>query len=161
MEIEMIEMNKNLVEKFFGGMDAVCLEQVKKLEEKGNLLLNARTGELFANSIGQKIYTDYFKYAFFKDEDYRPYSKGDANLCIASRMTDSNTEPCQYICIEQNPMGSDGWDLAQAWDVNSETCYGPECRVYQLQIEVEEDEWEEFPFWFENREDATIFLNKD
>lgn len=157
----MIEMTENLVEKFFGGMDAECLEQVKKLEEKGNLLLNAKTGELFQNAIGTKIYTDYFQNAFYKDEDYHPYQVSDTSLCIASRKTDSNAEPYQYICIEQNPMGSDGWDLAQAWDVNSETCYGSECRVYQLQIEIFEDEWESFPIWFENREDATIFLNKD
>lgn len=158
--MEKIEMTPELVNKFFGNMDAECLEQVRKLEEHGDLLLDARTGELFANSIGQKIYTDYFKYAFFKDDECHPYQVGDTSLCIASRMTDSNTEPCQYICIEQSPQGSDGWDLAQAWDVNSETCYGPECRVYQLYIQTFDDEWDCYPIWFENRDDAIISNNE-
>ena len=157
MKQSLIEMNENLVEKFFGGMDAECLEQVRKLEEYGNLLLDARTGELFANSIGQKIYTDYFKYAFFIDEDEHPYQVGSEKLVIASRKNPYGDD-YQYICIGESPLGSDGWDSAMAWDPNSKECYGTECRVYQLQIEVKEDEWEEFPIWFKSREDATIFI---
>ena len=152
-------MTPELVDKFFGGMDAECLEQVRKLEEHGNLLLDARTGELFQNATGTKIYTDYFQNAFYLDEDEKPYQVGDQRLAIASRKNPFGDD-YQYICIEQNPMGSDGWDSAMAWDPNSQECYGADCRVYQLQVEVEEDEWEEFPIWFENRDDAIISNNE-
>ena len=154
-----IEMNENLVNKFFGGMDLDCLENIRALVEQG-AVLNPLSGELVLNNTRTGIFTDYFEFAFYLDEDKKPYQVGDQRLAIASRKNPFG-EDWQYICIEESPMGSDGWDSAMAWDPNSQECYGADCRVYQLQIEIAEDEWEEFPFWFENREDATIFLNKD
>lgn len=128
--MENIKLNEQLINKFFGGLDSDCLEQVKALVKQG---------------------------AFFIDEDEKPYQVGSEKLVVASRKNPYG-DGYQYICIEESPMGSDGWDSAMAWDPNSKECYGTECRVYKLQIEVEEGEWEEFPIWFEDRESATIFL---
>lgn len=154
-----IKMNNNLIDVFFGGFDSDCLEQVKKLVEQG-AVLNLLSRELVLNNTRTGIFTDYFDSAFYLDEDEKPYQVGDQKLVVASRKNPYGDD-YQYICIEESPLGSDGWDLAMAWDPSSEECYGADCRVYQLQIEVDEDEWETFPIWFENREDATIFLNKD
>ena len=153
-----IKLNDQLISKFFGGMDSECLAQVKDLVEQG-AVLNPLSGELVLNNTRTDIFTDYFKSAFFIDEDEKPYQVGGEKLVVASRKNPFGDD-WQYICIEQNPIGSDGWDSAMAWDPNSKECYGTECRVYQLQIETSEDEWEEFPIWFESREDATIYFNK-
>lgn len=157
--MQYIEMNQALIDVFFGGLDSDSLEEVRSLVEKG-AVLNPLSGELFLNNTRSGIFTDYFGLAFYLDEDEKPYQVGSEKLVIASRKNPYGYD-YQYICIEQNPMGSDGWDSAMAWDPNSQECYGADCRVYQLQIEIAEDEWEEFPIWFDNREDATIFLNKD
>ena len=155
--MENIKLNENLINKLFGGLDSDCLEQVKALVEQG-AVLNPLNGEIVLNNTGTEIFTDYFSSAFFIDEDERPYSKSDANLCIASRKNPYGDD-YQYICIEESPRGSDGWDSAMAWDPNSKECYGTECRVYQFQIETAEDEWESYPIWFESRDDATIYFD--
>ena len=149
-----IFLNEKLINKFFGGLDSDCLEEVKHLVEQG-AMLNLEDGNLYLNNINQHIGTDYFNSAFYLDEDEKPYRVGSEKLVVASRKNPYGDD-YQYICIEESPVGSDGWDSAMAWDPNSKECYGAECRVYQLQIEVEEDEWEEFPIWFESREDAII-----
>ena len=154
-----IKLNNKLINKFFSSLDSDCIAQVKDLVEQG-AVLNPLSGELVLNNTRTSIFTDYFDLAFYLDEDKRPYQIGSEHLVVASRKNPYGDD-YQYICIEERPIGSDGWDSAMAWDPNSEECYGADCRVYQLQIEVDEDEWEEFPIWFENREDATIFLNKD
>ena len=153
-----IFLNDSMINRFFGGMDSDCIEQVKNLMEQG-AVLNPLSGELVLNNTMTGIFTDYFDLAFYIDEDEKPYQVGSEKLVVASRKNPYGDD-YQYICIEESPMGSDGWDLAMAWDPNSQECYGTECRVYQLQIEVEEDEWEEFPIWFESREDATIYFNE-
>ena len=153
-----IKINESMINKFFGGMDSDCIEQVKELVKQG-AVLNPLSGELVLNNTRTGIFTDYFKYAFFIDEDERPYQVGSEKLVVASRKNPYGDD-YQYICIEESPVGSDGWDSAMAWDPNSKECYGTECRVYQLQIEVEEDEWEEFPIWFESRDDATVYFNE-
>ena len=147
-----------MINRFFGGMDNDCLEQVKELVKQG-AVLNPISGELVLNNTRTGIFTDYFDLAFYLDEDEKPYQVGSEKLVVASRKNPYGDD-YQYICIEESPVGSDGWDLAMAWDPNSKECYGTDCRVYQLQIEVEEDEWEEFPIWFESREDATIYFNE-
>ena len=153
-----IKMNETLINKFFGGMDSDCIEQVKELAKQG-AVLNPLSGELILNNTRTNIFTDYFNNAFYLDEDEHPYQVGSEKLVVASRKNPYGDD-YQYICIEESPIGSDGWDSAMAWDLNSKECYGADCRVYQLQIEVEEDEWEEFPIWFESREDATIYFNE-
>lgn len=154
-----IEMNQALIDVFFGGLDPDCLEEVRSLVEQG-AVLNPLSGELVLDNTRTGIFTDYFKYAFYLDEDERPYQVGGEKLVVASRKNPYGDD-YQYICIEESPVGSDGWDSAMVWDPNSQECYGADCRVYQLQIEVEEDEWEEFPIWFESREDATIYFKED
>lgn len=149
-----IKLNQTMINRFFGGMDSDCIEQVKNLIEQG-AVINPLSGEIILNNTRTGIFTDYFDLAFFIDEDEKPYQVGSEKLVVASRKNPYGDD-YQYICIEENPMGSDGWDSAMAWDPNSKECYGTECRVYQLQIEVKEDGWEEFPIWFESREDATI-----
>ena len=155
--METIKLNQTMIDRFFGGMDSDCIKQVKELVDKG-AVLNPLSGELVLNNTRTGVFTDYFKYAFYLDEDEKPYQVGSEKLVVASRKNPYGDD-YQYICIEESPMGSDGWDLAMTWDPNSKECYGTECRVYQLQIEVEEDEWEEFPIWFESREDAIIYFN--
>lgn len=153
-----IFLNESMINRFFGGMDSDCIEQVKNLVEQG-AVLNPLSGELVLNNTRTNIFTDYFKYAFYLDEDEKPYQVGGEKLVIASRKNPYGDD-YQYICIEESPMGSDGWDLAMAWDPNSKECYGTECRVYQFQIETADDEWDSYPIWFESREDATVYFNE-
>lgn len=147
-----IKLNDTLINRFFGGMDNDCLEQVRNLVEQG-AVLNLKDGNLYLNNINQHIGTDYFSSAWYYERD--DYSVGDQTVIIA---THPNEADYDFIKIECSPIGSDGWDLAQQYNNNTDECYGSDFRVYQLQIEVEEDEWEEFPIWFEDRESATIFL---
>ena len=152
-----IKLNESMINRFFGGLDSDCLEEVRSLVEQG-AVLNPLSGELVLNNTRTGVFTDYFKYAFYLDEDEKPYQVGSEKLVVASRKNPYGDD-YQYICIEESPLGSDGWDSAMAWDPNSEECYGANCRVYQFQIEIAEDEWEEFPIWFESREDAIIYFN--
>lgn len=152
-----IKLNEAMINRFFGGMDNDCIEQVKNLVEQG-AVFNPLSGELVLNNTRTDIFTNYFKYAFFIDEDERPYQVGSEKLVVASRKNPFGDD-YQYICIEESPIGSDGWDSAMAWDPNSKECYGTECRVYQFQIETAEDEWESYPIWFESRDDATVYFN--
>lgn len=156
--METIKLNKKLINRFFGGMDSDCIEQVKNLVEQG-AVLNPLSGELVLNNTRTGVFTDYFKYAFFIDEDERPYQVGSEKLVVASRKNPYGDD-YQYICIEENPMGSDGWDLAQPYNNNTDECFGSDFKVYQLQIETAEDEWESYPIWFESRDDATIYFNE-
>ena len=155
--MENIKLTDSMINRFFGGMNSDCLEQVKELVKQG-AVLNPLSRELVLNNTRTGIFTDYLNTAFFIDEDEKPYQVGSEKLVVASRKNPYGND-YQYICIEEGPIGSDGWDSAMAWDPNSKECYGADCRVYQLQIEVEEDEWEEFPIWFESRDDATIYFN--
>ena len=152
-----IKLNEAMINRFFGGMDNDCIEQVKNLVEQG-AVVNPLSGELVLNNTRTDIFTNYFKYAFFIDEDERPYQVGSEKIVVASRKNPFGDD-YQYICIEESPIGSDGWDSAMAWDPNSKECYGTECRVYQFQIETAEDEWESYPIWFESRDDATVYFN--
>lgn len=154
--MENIKLNESMINRFFGEMDNDCLEQLKELAQQG-AVLNPLSGELVLNNTRTNIFTEYFKYAFFIDEDEKPYQVGSEKLVVASRKNPYGDD-YQYICIEESPLGSDGWDSAMAWDPNSKECYGTDCRVYQLQIEIAENEWEEFPIWFESREDAIIYF---
>ena len=151
-----IKLTDSMINRFFGRMNSDCIEQVKALVEQG-AVLNPLSGELILNNTRTDIFTDYLNTAFFIDEDEKPYQVGDQRLAIASRKIPYGDD-YQYICIEESPLGSDGWDSAMAWDPNSKECFGSDFKVYQLQIEISEDEWEEFPIWFESREDATIYF---
>ena len=153
-----INLTDSMIDRFFGGMDSDCLEEVRSLIAQG-AVLNPISGELVLNNTRTGIFTDYFDLAFYLDEDEKPYQVGDQRLAIASRKNPYGDD-YQYICIEESPLGSDGWDSAMAWDPNSKECYGTECRVYQLNIEVKEDEWDSYPIWFDSREDATIYFNE-
>ena len=53
-----IKLTDALINKFFGGMDPDCLEQVKELVEKG-AVLNPLNGELILNNTKTGIFTDY------------------------------------------------------------------------------------------------------
>lgn len=145
-----IKLNENLINKFFGGLDSDCIEQVKELVEKG-AVLNLNDGNLYLNNINQHIGTDYFNNAWYYERD--DYSVGDQTVIIATHPSEADYD---FIKIECSPVGSDGWDLAQPYNNTTDECFGSDFRVYQLQIEVKEDEWEEFPIWFEDRESATI-----
>lgn len=143
MQIEkFIEMNEALIDVFFGGMDSECLEQIKKLEAEGGLLLNIKTGGLVRKCIGQHIYTDYFKGAYFFVN--KAYSVGDEQIYYVTK--DNN----ELVKLDNCPRGNDGW---------SELEDGT--RVWQLQIEVDEDEWESYPVWFEDKDKAYIFFNNN
>ena len=139
-----INLNKDLINIFFAGLDSECLEQVKDLAQQG-AVLDPISGELILKSVKTGVFTDYFTYAFFLDEDEKPHQ--DQKLVIASRRNPYGSD-YQYICVEI-PDGS-----ARAWDPNSEEPYGAECEIYQFQIDGEE-----FPIWFESR-DAAIFTTK-
>ena len=156
--MENIKLTDSMINRFFGGLDSDCLEQVKNLVEQG-AVLNPISGEIILNNTRTGIFTDYFDLAFYLDEEEKPYQVGSENLVVASRKNPYGDD-YQYICIEDSPLGSDGWDSAMAWDPNSKECYGADRRVYQLQIETFDGEWEEFPIWFESREDATIYFNE-
>ena len=154
-----IKLTNSMVDKFFGGMDSDCIEQVKALVEQG-AILNPLSGELVLNNTRTGIFTDYLNTAFFIDEDEKPYQVGGEKLVVASRKNPYGDD-YQYICIEESPIGSDGWDSAMAWDPNSKECFGSSCRVYRLQIETFDGEWDSYPIWFESREDATIYFIGD
>ena len=149
-----IRLNDQLVSKFFGGLDSDCLEQVKELVEQG-AVLNLKDGNLYLGNTNQHIGTDYFNNAWYYERD--DYSVGDQTVIIATHPSDADYD---FVKIECSPVGSDGWDLAQQYNNKTDECYGSNFKVYQLQIEVEEDEWEEFPIWFDSREDATIYFNE-
>ena len=141
-----IKLNEQLTNRLFEDMDSECLEQVQLLVKQG-ATLDPLNGELVLNNIRTSVFTDYFKWAFFLDEDEKPHQ--DQKLVIASRRNPYGYgSDWQYICVE-SPDGS-----ARAWDPNSETCYGTECEIYQFQIDGES-----YPIWFESR-DAAIFTTK-
>ena len=152
--METIKLNQTMINRFFGGMDSDCIEQVKELVDKG-AVLNLKDGNLYLGNTNQHIGTDYFNSAWYYERD--DYSVGDQTVIIATHPSDADYD---FIKIECSPVGSDGWDLAQMYNSTTDECYGTDCRVYQLQIEVEEDEWEEFPIWFESRDDAIIYFNE-
>ena len=54
-----IKITESMINKFFGGMDSDCLEQVKNLVEQG-AILDPITGEIVLNNTRTGIYTDYF-----------------------------------------------------------------------------------------------------
>ena len=155
--METIKLTHELIDVFFGGMDLDELKELEELAEQG-AVLDPTSGEIILHNTGTGIYTDYFIKAFYLNEDERPYQVGSEKLVVASQKN-SYGEDYQYICIGESPIGSDGWDLAMAWDPNNKECYGSDFKVYQLRVETAKDEWEEFPIWFDNREDATIYFN--
>ena len=149
-----IKLTDSMVDRFFGGMNSDCIEQVKNLVEQG-AVLNLKDGNLYLGNTNQHIGTDYFNNAWYYERD--DYSAGDQTVIIATRPSDADYD---FIKIECSPVGSDGWDLAQQYNNTTDECFGSDFKVYQLQIEISEDEWEEFPIWFESREDATIYFNE-
>ena len=54
-----IKLNETLINKFFGGLDSDCLEQVKNLMEQ-DAVLDPITGEIVLNNTRTGIFTDYF-----------------------------------------------------------------------------------------------------
>lgn len=58
--MENIKLNESMIDRFFGGMDNDCLEQVKALVQQG-AVLNPLSGELILNNTRTGIFTDYFK----------------------------------------------------------------------------------------------------
>lgn len=152
--MENIKLNESMINRFFGGMDTDCLEEVRAIVKQG-AVLNLKDGNLYLDKINQHIGTDYFNSAWYYERD--DYSVGDQTVIIATHPSESDYD---FIKIECSPIGSDGWDLAQMYNNTTEECFGSDFRVYQLQIEVKEDEWESFPIWFENRDDATIYFNE-
>ena len=149
-----IKMNKTLINKFFGGMDSDCIEQVKNLVEQG-AVLNLNDGNLYLGNTNQHIGTDYFSNAWYYEKD--AYSVGDQTVIIATHPSDADYD---FVKIECSPVGSDGWDLAQPYNNTTDECFGSDFKVYQLHIETSEDEWDSYPIWFESREDATIYFNE-
>ena len=57
--METIILNDQLINKFFGGMDSDCLEQVKDLVEQG-AVLNPLSVELIIDNTRTGVFTDYF-----------------------------------------------------------------------------------------------------
>ena len=149
-----IKLTDSMINRFFGGMDSDCIEQVKEFVEQG-AVLNLNDGNLYLNNINQHIGTDYFSNAWYYERD--DYSVGDQTVIIA---THPNEADYDFVKIECNPVGSDGWDLAQPYNNNTDECYGSDFKVYQLQIETFDGEWDSYPIWFESREDATIYFNE-
>ena len=149
-----IRLNDQLISKFFGGMDSDCIEQVKNLVEQG-AVLNLNDGNLYLGNTNQHIGTDYFSNAWYYERD--DYSVGDQTVIIATHPSEADYD---FVKIECSPVGSDGWDLAQPYNNKTEECYGSDFKVYQLQIETFDGEWDSYPIWFESREDATIYFNE-
>ena len=149
-----IKLNEKLINKFFGGLDSDCLEQVKELVEQG-AVLNLKDGNLYIGNTNQHIGTDYFSNAWYYERD--DYSVGDQTVVIATHPTDADYD---FVKIECSPVGSDGWDLAQQYNNVTDECFGSEFKVYQLQIETVDGGWNSYPIWFESREDATIYFNE-
>ena len=149
-----IKLTDSMVDRFFFLMKSECIEPVNNLEEQG-AVLNLKDGNLYLGNTNQHIGTDYFNNAWYYERD--DYSAGDQTVIIATRPSDADYD---FIKIECSPVGSDGWDLAQQYNNTTDECFGSDFKVYQLQIEISEDEWEEFPIWFESREDATIYFNE-
>ena len=147
-----IFLSDSMINRFFGGMDNDCLEQVKELVKQG-AVLNLKDGNLYIGNTNQHIGTDYFSSAWYYERD--DYSVGDQTVLIATHPSEADYD---FIKIECSPVGSDGWDLAQPYNNKTEECIGSDFKVYQFQIETADDEWEEFPIWFESREDATIYF---
>ena len=48
--MENIKLNNTLINRFFGGLDSDCLEQVKELVEQG-AVLNLKDGNLYLNNL--------------------------------------------------------------------------------------------------------------
>ena len=149
-----IFLNDSMINRFFGGMDSDCIEQVKELVDKG-AVLNLKDGNLYLGNTNQHIGTDYFNSAWYYERD--DYSVGDQTVIIATHPCDADYD---FVKIECSPVGSDGWDLAQPYNNTTDECFGSDFRVYQLQIETFDGEWDSYPIWFESREDATIYFNK-
>lgn len=57
--MENIKLNESMVNRFFGGLDSDCLEQVKELAQQG-AVINTLTGELILNNTRTGIFTDFF-----------------------------------------------------------------------------------------------------
>ena len=55
--MEKIKLNESMINRFFGGMDSDCIEQVKELVEQG-AVLNPLNGELVLNNTRTGIFTD-------------------------------------------------------------------------------------------------------
>src|SRR5574344_879762 len=134
-----IKLNQTMIDRFFGGMDSDCIDQVKNLVEQG-AVLNLNDGNLYIGKTNQHIGTDYFNSAWYYERD--DYSVGDQTVIIATHPSDADYD---FIKIECSPVGSDGWDLAQMYNKTTDECFGSEFRGYQLQIETSEDEWESYP----------------
>ena len=149
-----IKLTDSMINRFFGGMDSDCIEQVKELIEQG-AVLNLKDGNLYLNNINQHIGTDYFSSAWYYEKD--DYSVGDQTVIIATRPSEADYD---FVKIECSPVGSDGWDLAQPYNNTTDECFGSDFRVFQLQIETSDGEWDSYPIWFESREDATIYFNE-
>ena len=56
--MENIKLNESMIDKFFGGLDSDCINQVKELVEQG-AVLDPLSGELILNNIRTGIYTDF------------------------------------------------------------------------------------------------------
>ena len=149
-----IKLTDSMINRFFGGMDNDCIEQVRELVKQG-AVLNLQDGNLYLNNINQHIGTDYFNSAWYYERD--DYSVGDELIVIATHPSEADYD---FIKIECSPVGSDGWDLAQPYNNTTDECFGSDFRVYQLQIETSDGEWDSYPIWFESREDATIYYNE-
>ena len=152
--METIKLNQTMINRFFGGMDSDCIEQVKNLAQQG-AVLNIKDGNLYLGNVNQHIGTDYFSNAWYYERD--DYSVGDQTVIIATHPSDADYD---FVKIEYSPVGSDGWDLAQPYNNTTDECFGSDFRVYQLQIETFDGEWDSYPIWFESRDDATIYFNE-
>ena len=54
-----IFLSDSMINRFFGGMDNDCIEQIKELAKQG-AVLNPLSGELILNNTRTGIRTDYF-----------------------------------------------------------------------------------------------------
>lgn len=146
-----IELNNNLIDVFFGNMDADCLAEIQKMEQEGNLLLNVKTGELVQDGVGQSIYTDYFNDGWCFTQ--KAYCTSGESVIIAKQQNGD------AVKIELSPLGSDGWDSAICYDEKQGTTHGKEFKVYQLAVENYDGEYKYFNVWFEDKEKAMLFFD--
>ena len=58
-----IKLTDSMVDRFFGGMDSDCLEQVRELAKQG-AVLNPLSGEIILDNTRTGIFTDYFNFNF-------------------------------------------------------------------------------------------------
>lgn len=151
-----IKLNKKLLNVFFSEMDSECFAELEKLEEEHSLELSPITGEvLIRGELGTGIYTSYFNDAFFYAKS--AYSEGD-QVVFWARQFDKELNDEDWVEVELNPKGSDGWSSACWADPKTDKIYSSDFKIWEFCIQKEDDEFDYYPeIFFEDKQKAIVF----